>query len=131
LPSAAQKKATFGPLQPRQLRRHSREAASDEEKQMPAFLIVEHIITDAAKFDEYRIKVGPMIAKHGGRYLTKGGSHKLPEGGHWSPERVVIIEFPDMQSLNAWYSSPEYQPLIELRKACTSDLDMLITLEGA
>jgi uncharacterized protein (DUF1330 family) len=97
---------------------------------MPAFLIAEHIITDAAKFDEYRIKVGPMIAKHGGRYLTKGGSHKLPEGGHWSPERVVIIEFPDIQSLNAWYNSPEYQPLIELRKTCTSDLDMLITLEG-
>ena len=97
---------------------------------MPAYLIVEHIITDAAKFDEYRTKAGPMIVKHGGRYLTKGGSHKFPEGGHWSPERVVIIEFPDMQALNAWYGSPEYQPLIALRKQCTSDLDMLITLEG-
>jgi uncharacterized protein (DUF1330 family) len=63
---------------------------------MPAYLVVEHIITDAAKFEEYRVKVGPMIAKHGGRYLTKGGSHKMPEGGHWKPERVVIIEFPDM-----------------------------------
>jgi uncharacterized protein (DUF1330 family) len=45
-------------------------------------LIVEHIITDAAKFEEYRVKVGPIIAKFGGLYLTKGGSHKLPEGGH-------------------------------------------------
>ena len=97
---------------------------------MSAYLIVEHIITDAAKFDEYRTKVGPMLAKHGGRYLTKGGSHKLPEGGHWSPERVVIIEFPDMRSLDSWYTSAEYQPLIALRKACTSELDMLITLEG-
>ena len=98
---------------------------------MPAYLIVEHIITDAAKFDEYRTKVGPMIAKYGGRYLTKGGSHKLPEGGHWKPERVVIIEFPYMDSLNRWYNSLEYQALIALRKACTSDLDMLFTLEGA
>jgi uncharacterized protein (DUF1330 family) len=65
-----------------------------------------------------------------GRYLTKGGSHKFPEGGHWKPERVVIIEFPDMQSLDNGYSSPEYQPLLALRKQCTSDLDMLITLEG-
>lgn len=78
-----------------------------------------------------RTKVGPMIANYGGRYLTKGGSHKLPEGGHWKPERVVIIEFPDMDSLNRWYTSPEYQRLIALRKACTSDLDMLFTLEGA
>ena len=48
---------------------------------MAAYLVVEHIVTDAAKFEEYRIKVAPMIAKHGGRYLTKGGSHKMPEGG--------------------------------------------------
>ena len=98
---------------------------------MPAYLIVEHIITDAAKFEEYRTKVGPMISKYGGRYLTKGGSHKFPEGGHWKPERVVIIEFPDMDSLERWYKAPEYQPLIALRKDCTSDLGMLITLEGA
>ena len=98
---------------------------------MPAYLVVEHIITNATKFEEYRTKVGPMIAKHGGRYLTKGASHKMPEGGHWKPERVVSIEFPDMDALGNWYNSPEYQPLIALRKECTSDLDMLFTLEGA
>ena len=97
---------------------------------MAAYLIAEHIITDAAKFDEYRTRAAPMIAAHGGRYLTQPGSHKLPEGGHWHPERVVIIEFPDMQSLDRWYTSAEYQPLIALRKACTSELDMLFTLEG-
>lgn len=97
---------------------------------MPAYLIVEHVITDAAKFEEYRTRVAPMMAKHGGKYLTKAGTHKMPEGGHWAPQRVAIIEFPDMQSLNAWYKSSEYQPLIDLRKTCTSDLDMLITIEG-
>ena len=66
---------------------------------MAAYLVVEHIITDAAKFEEHRTKVGPMISKHGGRYLTKSGSHKMPEGGHWKPERIVIIEFPDMNAL--------------------------------
>jgi uncharacterized protein (DUF1330 family) len=73
----------------------------------------------------------PMIAKYGGRHLTKGGSHKLPEGGHWRPVRVVIVEFPDMAASNAWCTAPEYQPLVALRKQCTSDLDMLFTLEGA
>jgi uncharacterized protein (DUF1330 family) len=52
---------------------------------MPAYLIAEHIITDPTKFEEYRTKVGPMMAKHGARYLTRGGSHKMPEGGHWKP----------------------------------------------
>ena len=97
---------------------------------MVANLIAEHIITDAVRFDEYRSRAAPMIAKYGGRYLTKGGSQKMPEGGHWAPQRVVIIEFPSIEALDAWYKSSEYQPLIALRKACTSDLDMLITLEG-
>ena len=41
------------------LRRH-------QKGEMAAYMIAEHKITDAAKFEEYRTKVGPMIAKHGG-----------------------------------------------------------------
>ena len=52
---------------------------------MPAYVIAEHIVTDPAKFEEYRTKVGPMMATYGARYLTKGAGHKLPEGGHWQP----------------------------------------------
>ena len=96
---------------------------------MPAYLIAEHKITDAAKFEDYRRKVAPMIAQFGGRYLTKGGSHKILEQGYWQPDRVVVIEFPDMAALNAWYNAPEYQPLIKLRQEAA--IDMLITLEGA
>lgn len=97
-----------------------------------AYLIVEHTITDPAKFEEYRVKVGPMIAKHGGRYITRGGTHKLLEVDRRSPDRVVIIEFPDMAALNAWYTSPEYQPLIALRhSAVDMSKETLFTLEGA
>jgi len=98
---------------------------------MPAYIIAEHTITDPVKFEEYRTKVGPMIAKHGGRYITRAGSHVIleEENAVWRPERVVIISFPDMAALQAWYRSPEYQPLIALRRAAGTD--MLITLEGA
>jgi hypothetical protein len=48
---------------------------------------VEHTITDPAKFEEYRIQVGPMIAKHGGHYLTKGGTHQLLETDRRPPDR--------------------------------------------
>jgi uncharacterized protein (DUF1330 family) len=98
---------------------------------MAAYLVVQHTITDPGKFEEYRTKVGPLIAKHGGRYLTKGGSHKLLETARRPPDRVVIIEFPDMAALNAWYSSPEYQPLIALRQSAVDmEKETLFTLEG-
>ncbi len=98
---------------------------------MPAYLIVEHTITDPAKFQEYGSKVVSMIAKYGGRYLTKSGSHKVLETDHWLPDRVVIFEFPVMTALNTWYSSPEYQPLIELRQSAVDmSKDMMIAVEG-
>ena len=51
--------------------------AATKEGQMAAYLIAEHKISDPTKFEECRTKIGPMIARHGGRYLTKPGSHKL------------------------------------------------------
>ena len=99
-------------------------------RQHHVYYIAEHIITDSVKFEEYRVKVAPMIASYGGRYITKAGSHKFPENPHWKPERVVIIEFPNMERLNAWYTSTEYQPLMALRKESTDEKDMVITVEG-
>jgi uncharacterized protein (DUF1330 family) len=99
---------------------------------MAAYWIAAHTITDAAKFEDYRAKVAPMITRHGGRYITRVGSHKVLESARRPPDRVVIIEFRDMSALNAWYNSPEYQPLIALRQSAVDmDRETLITLEGA
>ena len=61
---------------------------------MAAYMIGEHKITNAAQFEEYRTEVAPMIAKHGGRYLTKGGSHKVLENGHWQPRESSSLSVP-------------------------------------
>jgi uncharacterized protein (DUF1330 family) len=99
---------------------------------MPAYLIVEHRITDPPIFEEYRVKVGPLIARYGGRYLTRGGTHAVVETTHWQPDRVAIIEFPDMAALDAWYASPDYQPLKALRLASVDmDRDIIIKVDGA
>ena len=94
---------------------------------MPAYYIGEHKISDAALFEDYMSKVVPMIERFGGRYLTKAGSHEILEGD-WQPNRVVIIEFPDIASIKAWYWAPEYQPLIALRRSAATDV--MIVLEG-
>jgi uncharacterized protein (DUF1330 family) len=55
---------------------------------MPAYLIAEHIVTDAAKFEEYRTKVGPMMAKHGLRHLAGAA---LAEAGATMDEIMAIL----------------------------------------
>jgi uncharacterized protein (DUF1330 family) len=101
------------------------------EANMPAYLIVEHKITDPAKFQEYGDKVRPLVAKYGGRSLARG-SHRVLETKHWLPDRVIIFEFPDMETLNTWYNAPEYQPLKALRQSAVDmSKDMMIAVESA
>jgi len=94
---------------------------------MTAYFIGEHRVTDPAKYAEYLRQVAPMIARFGGRYITQVGTHTVLEGD-WAPNRVVIIECPDMAALNAWYHLPEYQPLMALRRSAS--VDVLIAVEG-
>ncbi len=99
---------------------------------MPAYLIVQHTIRDAEKLEEYRIKVTPVLAKYGARFVTKAGSHKLLAGAGPLPERMAIVKFQDIATLNAWYNSSEYRPLIALRQSAVDpSSEVLITLEGA
>ena len=81
------------------------------EADRPAYLIVVHKVTDPAKLQEYGSKVVPIIAKYGGRYLTKSGSHPVLETRNWLPDRVIIFEFPDMAALDTWYISQNTSPL--------------------
>jgi uncharacterized protein (DUF1330 family) len=92
---------------------------------MPAYYIGEHIVTNPTVFDDYLAKAVPMIERFGGRYLTKPDTHEILEGG-WKPNRVVIVEFPDIASIRAWYMAPEYQPLIAMRQGASTDVMIMI-----
>jgi uncharacterized protein (DUF1330 family) len=94
---------------------------------MPAYYIGEHIVTNPMVFNDYLAKAVPMIERFGGRYLTKPGTHEILEGD-WKPNRVVIVEFPDIASIKAWYRAPEYQPLIAMRQDAATDV--MIAIEG-
>ena len=94
---------------------------------MTAYWIGEHAIIDPSKFEEYLRNALPMIERFGGRYLTRVGAHEVLDG-NWHPNRVVVIEFPDMATIRAFYHSPEYQPLIALRRSAATDV--IIAIEG-
>ncbi|ESW87042.1 DUF1330 domain-containing protein [Mesorhizobium sp. C280B] len=94
---------------------------------MAAYLIADVDITDAAVFEEYRRDVPATEARYGGRYIARGGATKVLEGD-WEPHRLVIVEFPDMASLLAWYDSPEYGRLKTIRERCAKT--RIIALEG-
>ena len=94
---------------------------------MAAYLIADIEVTDPHAYEEYRSLVPAIIAAYGGRYLARGGRIEMLEGNA-APHRFVVLEFPNMAQLRAFYDSPEYQPLVELRQRASRST--LFAIEG-
>jgi uncharacterized protein (DUF1330 family) len=94
---------------------------------MAAYLIADILITDSQMYDEYRRQVAPTVAQFGGRFIVRGGHHEVLEGER-QIHRVVVLEFPSMDALKSWYNSPEYAPLLALRKRASTGT--LVAVEG-
>lgn len=60
----------------------------------------------------YLENVEAAVWPHGGKWLAQGPVELLE--GSW-PGAVVLMEFPDRASVDAWYKSPEYQAILPLR----------------
>jgi len=81
---------------------------------MPALLIADIDVRDPETYSRYRSANPEIVRKFGGRYLAVGGAVRVLEGD-WVPRRTVIIEFPDMAAIEAFYQSPEYAELRKIR----------------
>jgi uncharacterized protein (DUF1330 family) len=78
---------------------------------MSAYFVVELEIANPEAMEPYRAAVPATIEQYGGRFLTRGGSTELIEGGP-EPKRIVIVEFADKAAFRRWYDSPEYQKIL-------------------
>src|SRR5881409_688880 len=86
---------------------------------MPAYVIVETDISDLERYDEYRAASPASVAAGGGRFVVRGGELAVLEGD-WSPTRLVVLEFPDLESAKRWYDSPEYEEAKRLREGAAN-----------
>ncbi len=82
---------------------------------MSAFIIADIKITDPEGYQEYIKLAPPTIAAHGGKYIARGGEVEVAEGDY-EPNRIVIVEFPDMETLKTWYYSEEYSHARAIRQ---------------
>ena len=69
---------------------------------MAAFIIADIRVEDPEAYKDYVAQVPALVAKHGGIYRARGGEHETLEGD-WSPNRIVLLEFPDAAAAHAWF----------------------------
>ncbi len=86
---------------------------------MSAYVIFDVDIWDMKQYQEFMTTVKPAIEAAGGKYLVRGGAHKVYEGD-WQPRRLVLFEFASMQAIDGFFNGPVYAGIRPLRDACSS-----------
>src|SRR6266404_6082101 len=79
----------------------------------PGYLVVEVEVTDPAVYEEYRAKVGPMLAAYNARAIARG--RPRAKEGPIPVGNVIVIEFPSVADAERFYSSPAYAEIMPLR----------------
>lgn len=83
---------------------------------MSVYLVCTVRVDDPETYKKYTAKTPAIIAKHGGRFLVRGGPVETVEGKPFN-DRLVILEFPSADAVKTFYASPEYREVMEFRTA--------------
>jgi len=93
----------------------------------PAYSITEVVeVLDPEGAQRYAELTPITVDKFGGRFVVQGGLPTAAEGE--AGVAVAVVAWPDMETLLAWYDSPEYAPAREI--AATAMRRRLIFLPG-
>ena len=95
---------------------------------MGALWIAHVTVTDDEAYGKYAALAGPAIAKHGGKFIARGGRFVQLEGKE--RPRNVVATFPDVDTAVSCYHSPEYQEALNhARGASERELMVVETSE--
>jgi uncharacterized protein (DUF1330 family) len=94
---------------------------------MAAYVVGFYTMWDQSFRKPYGEQAITLVEKHGGRFLVRPNCEwEVLEGDPPRPDPgMIVIEFPSSDAARAWYTDPEYQPLIRFRQA-GSRLDALL-----
>ncbi|HYT37860.1 MAG TPA: DUF1330 domain-containing protein [Acidimicrobiia bacterium] len=93
---------------------------------MSAYVIVELEVTNPEEYAAYGQLAVASVARHGGRFVVRGGEFEVLEG-EWSP-RMIVLEFESLDAARSWYHSDDYQECLPMR--LRSSKGRMIAVEG-
>lgn len=83
---------------------------------MAAYLLVDTLLDNPERYEDYKVVARPIVEKYGGEYLARGGEMSVKEADLWSPSRLVLVRFPDAAAAHRFYESAEYQAVLPISK---------------
>lgn len=94
---------------------------------MSALWIAHVTVTDPEAYGRYAELAGPAIAKHGGRFIARGGRYVQLEGT--DRPRNVVAKFPSLEAAEACYRSPEYQAALDHARGASERELVIVEIE--
>ena len=94
---------------------------------MTAYVIVDINVTDPVRYEEYKKLAAPTVELYGGKYIARGGKTETLEGD-WSPTRLVILQFEDIEQAKNWHDSVEYSKAKSIRHATA--ISKMVVIDG-
>ncbi len=94
---------------------------------MSAYVIAEVEVTDAEMYKSYQALTPASVARHGGRFIVRGGPTLALEGE--APRRVVVVAFDSLEAARRWYDSSDYREARAVREKAART--RLFIIEGA
>ncbi|MHB1198410.1 MAG: DUF1330 domain-containing protein [Polaromonas sp.] len=95
---------------------------------MPAYIIVDMLISDMEQYKQYMSEAPAAVAAAGGEYLVRGGRFEALEG-QWQPSRIAMLRFPSFDAAKAFYNGEMYRAARAKRQGATQFFNMVL-VEG-
>lgn len=86
---------------------------------MAAYFYCTMTVHDPETYRKYTAVTPGIVARHRGKFLTRGDVVTTHEGEKFE-ERMVLLEFPDRIAAEAFYNDPEYQEISRFRRAAST-----------
>jgi uncharacterized protein (DUF1330 family) len=77
------------------------------------YWIVNNLVHDAEAYGRYKDANAAPFARHGAKFLVRGGTQETREGTTFP--RTVVLEFPSYAAAVACYDDPDYQTALAIR----------------
>ena len=106
-----------------------------QQSQAKVFVVLEMTVHDSVMYEQYRIKVEPMIKEYGGKYLVRAGRMSYEKGtetkiipleGNWNPDRLIIVEWNSVEQFKKFANSEEYHSIVNLRRNSATTKSVIV-----
>ncbi len=92
---------------------------------MTAYWLARSKVINPESYKKYTDLVPDILAKYGGKPLSRGGKYQIMEGPEYF-NRFIVVEFPTMEDAVACFESDEYKEAAAHRRDGSGEVENVI-----